>query len=153
MDPFTDDIVRTGLVCARVDPGAGSHRLEGCPRRLPREVPAGSVDWSDASAAHDAALVDISDALVALQHEVRLSRVRDRPSAVAFLERRGLTVAPRASAEPNTLSATVLRTASAERISDTDRTISATSCATVTISLDPKAPFYSNTDERPCDAH
>ncbi|WP_427384274.1 hypothetical protein [Janibacter sp. G56] len=153
MDPFTDDTVRTGLVCARVEPETGAYRLEDCPRRLAREVSSSSIDWSDASAAHDAALADSSDALVALQQEVRVSHVRDRPSAAAFLERRDLTVDPRARTEPNTMSATVRRTASAARISDTDRTISATSCATVTISLDPKAPFYSSADERPCAPH
>lgn len=152
VDPFTDDTVRIGLACAWVEPGAGSHRLEDCPRHLAREVSSSSIDWSDASAAHDAALVDISDALIALQQQVRQNRVGDRPAAVTFLERRGLTVDPRPGADPKTVSATVRRTASAERISDTNRTVSATSCATVNISLDPQSPFYSSADERPCAA-
>ena len=54
------------------------------------------------------------------------------------------------SDDPTTLRATVQRTARSERMGDTSRTVSATSCTTVTVSVDPAAPYYSSVDARAC---
>ncbi|GAA1234813.1 hypothetical protein GCM10009633_04910 [Janibacter melonis] len=148
-DPFTDDTVRTGVACAQVEPD-GVSRATACPPRLAPEAPATSVDWSDASAAHDAALVDISGALDRTQEEVRRGRVVDRRQAEAELTRRGLVVRVLPSDDPTTLRATVQRTARSERMGDTSRSVSATSCTTVTVSVDPAAPYYSSVDGRAC---
>ena len=114
------------------------------------EAPATSVDWSDASAAHDAALVDISGALDRTQEEVRRGRVVDRRQAEAELTRGGLVVRVLPSDDPTTLRATVQRTARSERMGDTSRSVSATSCTTVTVSVDPGAPYCSSVDGRAC---
>lgn len=149
-DPFTDDTPRVGTACARVGPRPGEHRVERCPPRLAAEVSPASVDWSVASAAHDAASFDISRALSGAQEEVRRGRVTDRAELGAYLDRQGVAVEPRPGADPLTLHATLRRTASAERVDDTSRSISATSCSTLTFSIDPAAPFYSDVDGRPC---
>lgn len=141
--------MRTGVACAQVEPD-GVSRATACPPRLAPEAPATSVDWSDASAAHDAALVDISGALDRTQEEVRRGRVVDRRQAEAELTRRGLVVRVLPSDDPTTLRATVQRTARSERMGDTSRSVSATSCTTVTVSVDPAAPYYGSVDGRGC---
>lgn len=152
-DPFTDDTPRTGVACARIDRDDGAHRIQDCPRRLAQGVAPGMTDWSDASAAHEAALVDISSALVELQHEVRDGRIASRSAAVADLRRSGISVRPRTAVGAKNLRVDVRRTATRQRISDTDRTVSATACATVGISLDSRDPYYNIDDERPCSPH
>lgn len=149
-DPFTDDTPRTGVACARIDRDDGAHRIQDCPRRLAQDVAPGMTDWSDASAAHEAALVDISSALAELQHEVSDGRIANRSAAVADLRRSGISVWPRTAVGAKNLRVDVRRTATGQRISDTDRTVSATACATVGISLDSRNPYYNIDDERPC---
>ena len=106
------------------------------------------ADWSDASAAYEAALDDIHSALVELQPEVTGGRVMSRSAVVAGLRRSGISVRPRAAKGAKNLLVDVRRTGTGPRISDTDQTVSATACATVGISLDTAS--YSIDEERPC---
>ena len=147
-DPFTDDTPRTGVACAWIDRDDGSHRIQDCPRRLAQEVEPGMADWSDASAAYEAALDDIHSALVELQPEVTGGRVMSRSAVVAGLRRSGISVRPRGAKGAKNLLVDVRRTGTGPRISDTDQTVSATACATVGISLDTAS--YSIDEERPC---
>lgn len=149
-DPFTDDTPRTGVACARINRDGGTHHIQDCPRRLAQDVAPGMTDWSDASAAHEAALIDISDAVMGLQHEVRDGRIASKSAAVADLRRSGISVRPRSKVGVKNLRVDVRRTATGQRISDTDRTVSATACATVGISLDSRDPYYNIEEKRSC---
>lgn len=154
---WSDDTPRTGLACARVLPTHPlTERPEECPDDLPagdaaaHDAPAESVDWSDASRAHDEALIDVHTTITDAQWAVKEGRVSTVADLRASLEAGGLTVTPRPGGDATTLRATVSDTAAAPLLSDASAEVDGTVCTELGMSIDAEDPYYFTDQERAC---
>lgn len=108
------------------------------------------MDWSDASRAHDEALIHVHTAIADAQWAVKEGRVATVADLRASMEAGGLTVTPRPGGDATTLRATVRRTAAAPLLSDASTEVDGTVCAELGMSIDAQDPYYSTDKERAC---